>query len=291
MKDFKRLEERINKEKEITIGDITELGYSRYDINQFIEAGILSRAKRGLYKYLPEVKRVEEQPPQEEKEQVVEEQHLQAEETQSVEEQKHSVYLCVNDGMRKIMKRRVEEAIPSFEKALELEPNNSRAILGLIGAYVLLDDYEKAYTEIIRFYNTRQDNHLIYNIYYYLLLLKEHISIDENILNEIKNEIEENKDSVKKLNPNIKRLHNAINKGDYLEALKFANYSISIDGKHKKYHITNHIYKALIMSILKLKGIDDEVMKDNIFKLAVTPVVKLEKRHFTQYDMSELDKK
>ena len=40
MKDFKRLEERINKEKEITIGDITELGYSRYDINQFIEADI-----------------------------------------------------------------------------------------------------------------------------------------------------------------------------------------------------------------------------------------------------------
>ena len=209
MKDFKRLEERINKEKEITIGDITELGYSRYDINQFIEAGILSRAKRGLYQYLPEVKRVEEQPPQEEKEQVVEEQHLQEEETQSVEEQKHSAYLCVNDGMRKIMKRRVEEAIPSFEKALELEPNNSRAILGLIGAYVLLDDYEKAYTEIIRFYNTRQDNYLIYNIYYYLLLLKGHISIDENILNEIKNEIEKNKDSLKKLNPNIKRLHNA----------------------------------------------------------------------------------
>lgn len=42
---------------------------------------------------------------------------------------------------------------------------------------------------------------------------------------------------------------------------------------------------------LKVKGIDDKVMKDNIFKLAVTPVVKLEKRHFTQYDMSELDKK
>ena len=39
MKDFKRLEERINKDKEITIGDITALGYSRYDINLFIEAG------------------------------------------------------------------------------------------------------------------------------------------------------------------------------------------------------------------------------------------------------------
>ena len=256
MKDFKRLEERINEEKKITIGDITELGYSRYDINLFIEAGILSRAKRGLYQYLPEVKRVEEQPPQEEKEQVVEEQHLQAEETQSVEEQKHSAYLCVRDGVRKIMKRRGEEAIPSFEKALELEPNNSRAILGLIGAYVFLDNYEKAYTEIIRFYNTRQDNYLIYNIYYYLLLLKEHISIDENILNEIKNEIEENKDSLQKLSSTIKRYHIAIEKKDYLEALKYINYSLSFDIKKKKYHITNHIYKALIMSILKLKGID-----------------------------------
>ena len=75
MKDFKRLEERINEEKKITIGDISELGYSRYDINQFIEAGILSRAKRGLYQYLPEVKRVEEQPPQEKKDQAVVEQN------------------------------------------------------------------------------------------------------------------------------------------------------------------------------------------------------------------------
>lgn len=42
---------------------------------------------------------------------------------------------------------------------------------------------------------------------------------------------------------------------------------------------------------MKVKGIDEQVMKDNIFKLAITPVINLEKKHFTQFDISELDKK
>lgn len=43
--------------------------------------------------------------------------------------------------------------------------------------------------------------------------------------------------------------------------------------------------------IMKLKGIDEQVMKDNIFKLVVTPIVTLEGKHFSQFDMSEIDKK
>lgn len=42
---------------------------------------------------------------------------------------------------------------------------------------------------------------------------------------------------------------------------------------------------------LKIKGIDEKVIQDNIFKIAITPIVNLEKKHFTQFDMSELDKK
>ena len=252
MKDYKKLEERINKDKEITIASITELGYSRYDINQFIEAGILRRSKRGLYLYLPEIKQTESlvEPPISENEEVTP-----VEETVEVAENQEP-FFYVNEGIKKVIKREHIEAINLFNKALELDSTNSHARVGLTGAYVFLNDYENACTTLINFYNNRQDNALLYNIYYYLLLLKEHIEIDERLLDDIRQEIEENKTSIKKLNPNFKRLHTAINNQDYLEALKFANFSISIDKKDKKYHITNHIYKALIMSILKLKGID-----------------------------------
>ena len=256
MKDYKKLEERINKDKEITIGDITELGYSRYDVNLFIEAGILSRAKRGLYTYLPELTKVEEiqsvTP-------TIQEQPVK-EETTIIEQKEDTniqeAYRYVNEGIKKITKRENKEAIELFDKALELDNNNSHARIGLIGAFVFLNDYENAYTELINFYNNRKDNSLLHNIYYYLLILKEHINVDERLLEDIKIEIEENKNSIKKTSLNFKRLYNALNENDYLNALKYINYSISLDKQHKNYHITNHIYKSLIMSTLKLKGID-----------------------------------
>lgn len=251
MKDYKKLEERINKENEITIKDITDLGYSRYDINQFIEAGILSRSKRGIYLYLPVSKELEQVPTVEETSVV---------ETQPVMEQSNNldeeVFQYVNQGIYNVIKRQNETAIELFNKALELKPNHGRALIGLAGAHIFLNNYEKAYEYLVQFYNTRDDNTLLYNVYYYLFILKEHISIDEHLLEEIKQEIENNKDTIKKQNVNYKRLHKALEEDNYLEALKYANYSISIDKKDRKYHITNHIYKALIMSTLKLKGID-----------------------------------
>ena len=42
---------------------------------------------------------------------------------------------------------------------------------------------------------------------------------------------------------------------------------------------------------LKLKGLDDKSMKDNIFKLRVTPVVTLKPEHFKQIDMDEFNEK
>lgn len=248
MKDYKKLEERINEEKEITIGDITELGYSRYDINLFIDAGILSRSKRGLYKYLPELQVIETPTPQP----VVETPEV--EEPQQVD--KDQVFQYVNQGIYNLIKRQNETAIELFNSALELEPNNGRALIGLVGANIFLNNYQASYEYLVQFYNTRIDNSLLYNVYYYLLILKEHISIDEELLTSIKQEIDNNKDSIKKQNVNYKRLHKALDEGKYLEALKYANFSISIDKKDRKYHITNHIYKALILATLKLKGID-----------------------------------
>ena len=40
---------------------------------------------------------------------------------------------------------------------------------------------------------------------------------------------------------------------------------------------------------MKLKGLDEKLIKENIFKLGVTPVVELERKHFTQLDMCEFD--
>ena len=254
MKDYKKLLDKITKEKEITISDITDLGYTRYDINQFIDAGILSRLKRGVYLYLPEIN--------------VEKTVSQEEVRPQVDSSNNSRFY-LREGVKKIVKRENKEAIELFEKALEIEPTNQPAKLYLAGAYIFLGEYEKAYEILIDFYNTRQDNSLIHNIYHYLVLLKEHTPIDENKLKEIKGIIDNNPSDSKKQNVNYRKLHSALNNEDYLEALKYINYSISIDKKSRKYHITNHIYKALITSIIRLKGLNpfpnvEVISKDNV---------------------------
>lgn len=38
---------------------------------------------------------------------------------------------------------------------------------------------------------------------------------------------------------------------------------------------------------MKLKGLNDKIIKDNIFKIVVTPLVKLDKRHFSKVDIPE----
>lgn len=254
MKDYKKLLDKITKEKEITISDITDLGYTRYDINQFIDAGILSRLKRGLYLYLPEIN--------------VEKTASQEEVRPQVDSSNNSRFY-LREGVKKLVKRENKEAIELFEKALEIEPTNQPAKLYLAGAYIFLGEYEKAYEILIDFYNTRQDNSLIHNIYHYLVLLKQHTPIDENILKEIKGIIDNNPSDSKKQNVNYRKLHSALNNEDYLEALKYINFSISIDKKSRKYHITNHIYKALITSIIRLKGLNpfpnvEVISKDNV---------------------------
>ena len=262
MKDYKKLQERINREKQITIGDITELGYSRYDINQFIEAGILSRAKRGLYNYLKDIELAEKPP-------VVEA-------TNDKPIIAEDAFSYVREGMSKVIKRENSEAIESFNKSLEIDPSNSYARIGIIGAYVFLEEFDKAHDAIKNLYRTRENNSLIQNMYCYLLLLKEHIAIDEELLKEIKEEIETKKETLKKSKANYRRLYAAIETQDYLEALKYINFSISLDRKDKKYHITNHIYKSLIWSILRLKNIDpfanqnkEQSLEDNVVDTTV----------------------
>lgn len=259
MKDYKKLQDRINTDKQITSKDITELGYSHYDINLFIEAGILKRSKRGLYEYLPEIEvsntSIEESPESKGKPTAIEESTDKA-------EQKDPFYY-INDGIKKILKRETSDSITSFKLALEIDPTNSHAKIGLVGAYVFLEDYESAYIALVDFYKTRSDNSLLYNVYYYLLLLSKHTNVDMNLLNEVKEEIDNNRHSLKRLNTNFKRMHSALNEEDYLEALKFINFSIAMDKKSKKYYITSHIHKALIMATLRLKGIDpyEEIIK------------------------------
>ena len=67
-----------------------------------------------------------------------------------------------------------------------------------------------------------------------LEILLNKLFIDDNLLEDIKIEIENGKDTIKKLNPNFKRLHKSLDEGNYLDALKFANFSISIDMKDRK---------------------------------------------------------
>lgn len=245
MKEYKILEEKINEEKQITTMELKKIGFSEYDIKQFLEAGILKRVKRGLYEYTVE-------PSKEDKN--LEE--IKVPEENGVDNHFLAVQ-CINRGINKIIKRVPEESVELFNQALALDNTNFNARTGLIGAYVFQEDYQTAFFELKKAYEDITDDNFLTNVYYYTLLLSEFIDIDDNFIEEVRKHLIEAKDNLKKPNSNIKKLFASLENKNYEEALKYANYTIHADKQNKKYHLAIQIYRYLIVGVLKKKDVNN----------------------------------
>lgn len=246
MKDYSALKTKINESHEITSKDITELGYSRYDINQFIEAGIISRVKKGLYTYNERV--VEETP----------------EEIQQTEEinplSPEEIYNIVKEGYVEFFRHNTDAAIVHFKKAISLDSQCEKARMGIYACNIFSGNLPEAVNSIMDFYNNRINDYLVPNVYYGLILLSKLTPVAEEQIDEVREVYKTTK--AKKNNSNFKKMCRSIEAEDYLEALKYANYTVKLDKEKHRFYVTNHIFRYLIIAVLKALNITQEPLED-----------------------------
>lgn len=247
MKDYTILRNKLTKESQITTKDILALGFSQYDIKQFVDNEILTKVSRGLYYYRPSLV---EEPKQEEK---VEEPIIETKPTINGEE----IGKSLNAATTLMVKRETDQAISAFEEILNIDSSNQYARFAIFACYMFKRDFEIAYNKLIELYNNRTNNELLLNVYNYILLLKELVPIDERNLNDIANIIATEGSNIKRPKPgsNLYKLTRAIRECDWEKALKYSSINISIDENQKKYHLTNQCYKYLVVAVVQSKNL------------------------------------
>lgn len=247
MKDYTKLKEKLTKESQITTKDIVELGFSQYDIKQLIANNILTKVSRGLYYYRPTLI--------EEPEQVntIEEQ-IKEEQPSITPEQ---ISMMSKRATTLMSKKEVDKAITIFEEIINIEPKNQYARLSIFACYMFKKDFETSYNKLIELYNNRENDELLLNVYNYMLLLKELVTIDQMILNDIANIIGTNTSGIKqpKQNSYFHKLVRAIRTEDWENALKYSSIIVNIDKNQKKYRITNQCYRFLIIAVINDKNL------------------------------------
>jgi tetratricopeptide (TPR) repeat protein len=160
MKDYTILRNKLTKESQITTKDILALGFSQYDIKQFVDNEILTKVSRGLYYYRPSLV---EEPKQEEK---VEEPIIETKPTINGEE----IGKSLNAATTLMVKRETDQAICAFEEILNIDSSNQYARFAIFACYMFKRDFEIAYNKLIELYNNRTNNELLLNVYNYILL-------------------------------------------------------------------------------------------------------------------------
>lgn len=257
MKDYSKIELKTNENKEITAKELQELGYTRYDINQFLSSAILIRTQRGIYQYIvstkeetPTANPAQEEPvtskiPRPKQEQA-------GEDTQ--------INTLLKEGFYQIIRKNLEEATAYFQKVLALEETNEKARFGMHGIRVLERDYEQAVSTLIDFYRVHKEGVLIKNIYAELLLLRNLTTIDASIIKEVERKATSYKP--KKKNNLFQKTFMAIQEEEYAEALRNINFAIKLDKEAKKYHITNQIMRSLIIAVLKKIEAEKQVQEE-----------------------------
>lgn len=247
MKDYTLLKNKLTKESQITTKDIIALGFSQYDIKLFLENNILTKVSRGLYYYRPSL--VEEP----EKEEITNQPPVEV--TESIPQEEISGML--NKATNYMIKKEQDQAIALFEEILKIDPTNQYARFSIFACFMYKKDFETAYNKLIEVYINRTNNELLLNTYNYMLLLKELVEIDEKMLNDIANIIATDGSNIKRPKPgsNLYKLTRAIRECDWENAIKYANFIISVDKNQKKYRLTNQCYKFLVIAVIKSKNL------------------------------------
>lgn len=248
MKDHTILKSKLTKESQITTKDIISLGLSQYDIKVYVENNILTKVSRGLYYYRPSLI--------EEKEEKVEEVVAEIKEEQPTISQEE-IGNMISNATTLMIKKELDKAIAEFEEIQKIDCSNQYTRFSIFACYMFKKDFQTAYNKLVELYENRKDNELLFNIYNYMLLLQEIVTIDERLLNDIANIIATDGSNVKKPKANsyLYKLSKAIRSGDWENAIKFASINVNIDKNQKKYRLTNQCYKYLVIAVIKDKNL------------------------------------
>lgn len=196
MKEYQSIIENINDSKEITTKALNDLGYNSYDITQFIKANILIRTKRGVYRFFNPIENVEQ------------------------------AKIYIQQGITQIIKRNPKEAQKLFTQALNIDNSLDYARFGIFASLVFAQEFEQASISLKELFQNRQNNSLLTNIYYYLVLLSKVTKVDSNLINEVHKELINNPSSYSR---NFSKMFTSINDNDYETALKLISSTSNID--------------------------------------------------------------
>ncbi len=253
MKDYQKLQENVTSENELTSKEIKELGYTTYDISVFVEAGILTRVRRGVYSFnkQKEEKEAEALTPVEDVKSTV----VAPNKPEPSEEIDKNIN-HMNQGIYHIIKRDYVTARACFNKELDFNPDNSKTLYGIFATYIFEEKYENAYEALVASVSKSLDDTIVPNYYVCLELLKEYIEVDEELIDSLLLKLSGIKTA--KMGSNTKKMIKAVQDKDYPAVYKFICYNIGFDVKSKKYHLTNRVLHQLCESILRKKGLYQE---------------------------------
>ncbi len=287
MKDFTKLKEYIIEKGEIKTKDALSLGYSSYDLKVFLSQSLLERAKHGVYTLSPEKATSAS---------VLEEQSIpsvtsQTEETKNnasttepaeapIEPQTtigHPSFVPsrsssgpkVCHAINSIFTKEYDKALKIYEELSAIHPDSEYYDFCISYVYFLKQEYNEAYSSLLKCYEKNPDFSLITSGYLVLCILKNYVDVPPQVLKSFKSHIQMGKISSKFISVILA----PIERGDYQHAWRKMPYFIQNNKRKNKFRIGNrYVYSALTDLMHKLGYDTDFHKKTPEQEIAVPPV-------------------
>lgn len=166
MKDFGNIKQLLEKKGELRAKELKELGYSTYDINQFMSSNLLERKERGIYA-LP--KKVEVQ-----------------EELKLTDEELNTIATLSREGTYNLAKEYYYEASKKFNEILTLDSNHCYANKAMSLISTTKDDLNSAYEYLLISLKNIDNEKYIANYYLFMLILSKVLEIPSELIADLK---------------------------------------------------------------------------------------------------------
>lgn len=287
MKDFTKLKEYIIEKGEIKTKDALALGYSSYDLKVFLSQSLIERPKHGIYTLSAE----KEINPSILEEPSVASVTSQAEETKNTastpEPAEVQIEPQVNvnhtpsvpsrpssspklyEAINKTFRKEYDGALKVYEELSAIHPDSEYYDFCISYVYFLKQDYNEAYSSLLKCYNKNPEFPLITSAYLALCILKNYVDVPADLLELFKSHIKMERVGEKF----ISFVLIPIEKGDYQRAWKKMAYFIQNDKRNHQFRIGNRYVYSALTDIMQKLGYDTEFHKKTPEQaIAVPPV-------------------
>lgn len=242
MKDFSNLKEHLGEKGELKTKEIKELGYTQYDIKQFLEESLLEKKDRGLYVLKAPAKVAN---------------------PENVEEVTNSNQeINIGDLKRKgtyeLSKRFYSSAKKIFEEVLTISPNDYYAYHCLSLIAVEEKDFATAFEYLKKSYQS-EENKNIENFVLLFYALSELTAIPVSFIKEVESHLTE---AYHKNNYFVK-LISPLKKGDTEKCQKRLSYFLRNDFVQRKFRLNNFFLDILLSAIKEKKLVQAPVPEEN----------------------------